>query len=351
MSNRPTDESLRAAPDDPRISVHELSEFVFCPRAGLVAQESQKEDTGRESGTEHLDYLPEYNLLELQRHLKRAADQVTWLLGAMALALVATVVAMILFNAYWIVAGLLVVCALIGPTVSPAKRLWVLARRYAAYERAGPRQPNLESAETESIGWWELHKAGFDATSYQGPLLDDELRLIGRPWRVLRRESWVIPVFTRRRPGPLRPQQFARIAAYCQLIAICEQVESPFGVVLDPGRYEATIIKNTPTAQRQFAEGLRLARRIVLASQAITDTDERRRFPAPPQNRRTGIRCPVGRPRRYRFGHTETDSYGQTLAPYGEIRNGQTYHSPCADRFCWTPPHESAFAWGWLDEV
>ena len=33
----------------PVIRVHELSEFVFCPRAGVIAHETAAEDTGEES--------------------------------------------------------------------------------------------------------------------------------------------------------------------------------------------------------------------------------------------------------------------------------------------------------------
>ena len=59
-------DEMRAVPS---LGIHVMTEFEYCPRAGLVAYESNREDTGEESSVENLDYLPLYDLREINREL------------------------------------------------------------------------------------------------------------------------------------------------------------------------------------------------------------------------------------------------------------------------------------------
>ena len=115
--------------------------------------------------------------------------------------------------------------------------------------KAQPRTPDLDSPDDEPIDWWEMRGAGFEAATYKEPLADPELRLAGKPWKVLRDYDVVIPVFKRNSSKPLQRQVYARIAAYCRLIERCEGVTCPYGLVLQAGTYEAIAVKNTAAAQ------------------------------------------------------------------------------------------------------
>ena len=49
--------------DKPKmIGVHTLSEFVFCPRAGVISHERQNDDAGVDTGFVDLSYSPDYDL-------------------------------------------------------------------------------------------------------------------------------------------------------------------------------------------------------------------------------------------------------------------------------------------------
>ena len=65
---------LEARGDDAKLGVHCLSEFVFCPRAGLCLYEQDEEFAEREEhGTG--GYLPIYDQVELERILKSVLEQ------------------------------------------------------------------------------------------------------------------------------------------------------------------------------------------------------------------------------------------------------------------------------------
>ena len=78
---------LVADSHDPWISVHTLGEYIFCPRAGLLAQETAGEDIGEEKffargGPRKIFYSIDEILRQLKTHLFGAAIAVT---GACAL--------------------------------------------------------------------------------------------------------------------------------------------------------------------------------------------------------------------------------------------------------------------------
>ncbi len=59
-------EASTAEPGQP-IGVHVLSEFVFCPRAGLIAMGQEQTDQGDDYWLRpNLDYKPSFTLYELR---------------------------------------------------------------------------------------------------------------------------------------------------------------------------------------------------------------------------------------------------------------------------------------------
>ena len=74
-------------------SVHELSQFVYCPRAGVIAVEAEKEDDGEEGRPINLGYLPKYILMNLETAIARYAIALFALLGIAVLAFIGAGVA------------------------------------------------------------------------------------------------------------------------------------------------------------------------------------------------------------------------------------------------------------------
>ena len=63
-----TKSRIAADPHTPWIGVHSLTEFMFCPRAGLLAHESG--DHERPEEQPNLRYLPEWSLEAIQQRLR-----------------------------------------------------------------------------------------------------------------------------------------------------------------------------------------------------------------------------------------------------------------------------------------
>ena len=69
-----SDGDMAAQDTTPWIGVHVLTEFIFCPRAGVIAFEQKRIDSGEEiDGAPRLDYLPDFEI-----ELIEAALQKTW---------------------------------------------------------------------------------------------------------------------------------------------------------------------------------------------------------------------------------------------------------------------------------
>ena len=70
-----THDPLTARDGDPHLTVHALSEFVFCPRAGLCIHEQDGEYEERERRAD-TSYLPIYFRDSLERELKRLLTRI-----------------------------------------------------------------------------------------------------------------------------------------------------------------------------------------------------------------------------------------------------------------------------------
>jgi hypothetical protein len=216
-----------------------------------------------------------------------------------------------------------------------AKLLWL---RKLALTASG-READPKRSEDQPVNWWELLRAGFDPTTPTGAFESPDLRLAGRPWRVLVRGSTQIPVFKKRHcTGPngqrIRDQHYARIAGYCRLIEEAVGAQSPYGIVLFDDCYEGIAINASKVgATELLIESLVDARTVIQNSHGNIAPD-----PAPPT---TCANCPVGRPRVHRPGQTETLRCGVPLPVFAARgADRRRYHSACGDRFSWLPPHQ-----------
>ena len=155
-SDHSKDERLNADPQDPRLSVHGLSEFVFCSRAGLCLHE-QEHDLDESEGDADLSYLPIHEPERLRLVLQTLTRQFLWILGGGL-----TVFFLLAFAAWysgrlvlWIAAGsalLLTVWGLYD------RGYWVYRaqRQLELWQDAIPGLPNADSPKIQDIDWRSL---------------------------------------------------------------------------------------------------------------------------------------------------------------------------------------------------
>lgn len=331
----PTD-GLEARNDDAKLGVHCLSEFVFCPRAGLCLYEQDEEFVEREErGTG--GYLPIYDQVELQRNLKAVLGQFwTVLVAGNTAAFVCAVIAWYTGRAsIWIAAGV-VFSATILVLIDRGYRVFVVTQYLKIWKDARPRLPDPDSPRTQDVHWCELMAAGFAAVEPMEPYVWDAWKLGGKPWRVLQHGDLRIPVFLHRTKWKgLFPQHFVRMTAYCRLLEVREGFRSPYGVILQSGSYAAVAIPNNSRSREALREALTKAR------SAIRDSEQANEFPPVPGNGAVCSECHLGRPRPFWKGQ----QFLRHQSPLPAIVTSRR-HSHCGDRFRWVPPHKNSQASG-----
>ncbi len=322
-----------ARPNDPYVAVYVLSEFIFCPRAAIVALEKDEEQD-EPVRQPRLDYVPR---LFVEYHIIQAIKSASLYL------LIALGVGLGLIAAIYFCWGLLPCYGVIGMVIasfvalSLALAMWTrlqsLLPQWWAAKSAAPKEPNPSSTDRQAVNWWEMRKSGYEAVQYRDKLSDEQWRLVGRPWRVLRKGGYRIPVFRMRGGGTkLRPQHYVRMAAYCRLLEVSEGAQSPYGIVLFPDSYSGETVPNAPWSRSMFHSALVNLRNLIASN----------RTPPAPEFRRCK-QCPLGRPIVYRPGETETMHRGVPLPVFGRTGvDDHTYHSACGDKFRWIPPHDRA---------
>jgi len=325
--------SMAAQPDDPRIN-------VFCPRAGLCAYEQDRDDEEEERPRRaNVNYLPMYNRDELERQLKRSMQ---WLWGSLLGGMVGTSLLGILSKLvewslpFVLMAGMV---AGLGFFAAIMSGYYAFVRRQCLqiYERAQPRLPDARSQKPEGLHWCELLAAGFTPVRPNDRYVDQGWKLAGKPKTVLIHGDLRIPVFRYRGDSDRIDRHFARMAAYCHLLQVCEGFKSPYGIVLWAGTYRAMSVPNCRKSRGAFHETLRVARGVI--------HEARQKEDVPPEPTSKDIlceNCPLGRPQVVLPGRRFI-RHGKPLPIYELGRIGDSslkYHSHCGDRFQWRPPYE-----------
>jgi len=326
---------LLANHDDPWLGVNLLSEFVFCPRAGLIESERSREDVGEdEEPPASVSYMPPHEISDIVWRIEQTTrGMARWLPVPAAACLITMVLA---WRLGWVpaMAGLFVTACLAKPIFTSLEELRKLKELLAFAESRKPVVPDPKIEANQDVNWWELRKAHFEPVKPPRGLEDDATHLIGKPWRILTREGMQIPVFKKRIDGPnpttVYRQHYARMAAYCYLLERATGAESPYGIILFGYTYTGVAL-NAKASRRHFREGLLAAR------QAIKDSQNSMLPPAPdPPDPCRG--CPHGKPSVKKTSTADSgDGNPKTIGA-----DGREYHSDCGDRFGWVPPHERA---------
>jgi hypothetical protein len=264
-----SDRPVRAANGDPPwIGIHVLSEFVFCPRAGVLTFELGHEDTGEERDrVPPLDYLPDF---------RAGVDRRTSATGVAGKSAVCCsewnrhVAGLLGVRSSWCVGYFDAVAAWpaadggLGNSSKHGKAIFTLVLRRNEALKAVPEARPGPRRTLQPVHWWNLLKAGFTPVEYAGPHRDAATRLLGRPWRVLEKGSLRIPVFRKLwGAAELYPQHFVRMAAYCHVIEQSEGGHSPYGIILFGYGYTGCTVPNIAAHRHAFGEALEKARKLI----------------------------------------------------------------------------------------
>ena len=337
--NHENDDLLAADADDPQLSVHGLSEFAFCPRAGLCLYEQDFEEDEREVKAD-LYFPPIHEPQKLALVLETVMRQFIWTLfgglGTFGLLVVAA----------WYLEWLGLWAAAAATLLVTARRLYdrgywgyTIQRQLELWQQVTPRMPDAESPKIQEVDWRDLIASEASPLTPQAAYPAPTWKLGGKPWRLLEYEDLRIPVFKHGGDwNGLFRQHFVRMAALCRLVEMNEGCRCPYGVIVKgPATYAAVTIPNTARTQTAFQEALLSAR------QTIRDAEELNIFPAKPDPS-TCSKCRFGAPvrlhRRKRFLR-----HGASIDPkVAKDPKKKKYHSHCGDRFRWMPPHRDAEA-------
>ena len=327
------------------LSVYALTEFVFCPRAGVVAFEN---DWTQDPADERVDlsyYLPR-SRADLEQHLNHALNRLWLWGGGVTIAVIGTLLAL-----WWGITSIALAGAVSCAVAASPLRKHIDATLQLVAQRRDlllwqARELALDAETPQPVDWRDFLQAGWAAVPCHEAYRDDARGLVGKPWCVVRRGSMTIPVWKLPQPTTtaepeIFPQHLVRMAAYCHLISTCEGRQTPCGVVLYGNTYRGTTLPYNAIAQQQLWREFDAANAI----RVKVDEDDRWKPLTPPATRCSG--CPCGAPRVYKEFHSEFRRNGEWIPVCGRTAaDKKLYHSACGDRFEWTPPHDRAAALG-----
>lgn len=120
-----------ASGDSPWIGIHVLSEFVFCPRAGVLSFELGSEETGEERDrVPPLDYLPDFELELIEERLQQEWQSVgRLLLGGIGALLIVFIVFGFLVRGVFLLLLLAGVGWWLGQLVKHGQTIFTLVQR------------------------------------------------------------------------------------------------------------------------------------------------------------------------------------------------------------------------------
>ena len=352
---------MYADPDEPWLGVHTLSEFAFCPRAGICSHDQSATDDGEElSDRPGFYHLPIFFIEEMTRCQKELA--VTLRIGMWFgfILLIGLVIAGVFLHPIFFIAAMFCgVISLIG-FITQTVRIAEVSRVMQEWDKANSEVPDVDIAKPTKIHWPNFIVAGYKPENLQHAMEEDNWKLRGKPWRMLRYGKLAIPVFLRNvteksaanqgdsETPYLYPQHYVRIAAYCHLIEKSEGLRVPYGIVLTRGSLTGVAIPNTQPNQETLIDAVADARRTM---RDVGNNPQE----CPSADPRHCVGCPYGNPDttdvRFPCRKSNKDQNPNVLKPYfvssrykdkeGEWHE-RRFHSHCGDRFVWLPPHDNA---------
>ncbi len=331
-----TADPLAAEVNDPKLSVHALSEFAFCPRAGLCLYEQNDDYEEREGGVD-VSYLPILEQADLEQMLKSYSTEFWgWLLAGGTGAVVCGVIALLSeYSVFWFGAAIIALVALVA-AIDRLRWAWQASEYLASWNAAQPRMPDADSPQVEDMSWCDLRASGFAIHDVPAAYSYEPWAFGGRPWKLLEYGDLRIPVFKYPRQWKgLYPKHFVRMTAYCALLEKCTDYRSPYGVIVRHKSLTATIVPKTQRSEDAFGGALQRAREHIKAAKEMDV------FPPVPGRGEICSDCPWGRPEIYRRGRVFLrDEIPIDPKPIRGPRR-RRFHSHCGDRFRWLPPHKA----------
>lgn len=327
----------------PEVRVHVLSEQVFCPRAAILALESE-DDCGEEARPlgPRLDGFENYDEHRFAEELHTRWRQLSLWLTLLAPAILFVLAVWWLTTPIWGAVVSLPVFFLLAKIWDSVVAIIAVVREQAIFRAASPAEIDMTSDQVRDVNWWALRKAGFDCYKPQDSHHDLSERLAGRPWRILTKGTTLrIPVIRKHRGDRVwRTQHLVRVAAYCKLIETCESADAPFGILMFADSKECLIIPNNNVAKMHFEKAMENTRELMVSYAGG------KYVPQEPTDARCHG-CHWGEPCEYEEGVTDTVLNGNRLSPLQtRAKNSKYYHCPCGDKYGGVPPHDDAIALG-----
>jgi hypothetical protein len=313
-----------------KVTVHTLSEFMFCNRAGAIAFAQQEMDEVDEPPKRvNLDYLPNYDIALIEEAIAAAFREIRWLVSLGVVLIAGTTFLWSRGFSFGVLTGTILLGLAGWRLIRRIRQVVIRASRRREALTAAGKEPLEALAEMQQVNWWALLRAGYESEVLDLVLYDDELQLAGRAWRVLKKGSLRIPVVKVKRPAtddlPIpKAHHCARVTAYCRLIERNIGGESPFGIVLFGDSYQGWTVPKTPVLQAELVEIVKLARSCLAGKEEVLG----------PATTALCKGCPHGEPMVVSAENTRS---GRTSPVDGKL-----YQSHCGDRFAWFPPHAKA---------
>ena len=164
------DTLAQASGDDPWIGVHLLTEFVFCPRAGLLEYEKrtdgEPEDPAAPLGW-NLGSMPLlYDRDASERHLGRRLPLMLTALVCLVAGIALGVVSNWAEHPRSIFVAVLLVVSGLGYLVRYGATVIRLAMQRQQALAAEACEPSVDGADGQSVNWWSMLAAGFESIRY-----------------------------------------------------------------------------------------------------------------------------------------------------------------------------------------
>ena len=323
------------------LSVHALGQYVFCPRAAILAAE-RGDERDIDEPPPRLTFLPNFDLERIEELLSKSLKQ---LLLAVVL-IFGLMVSMTLSSqdqnpTQFNLAAATFFFALLWTAHLVTSIVQLTIRRIAAL-RAEAREPEPTFVRTEPVNWWSILNAGFEPIRYQRPFQHPELPLEGCPWRVLQKESLRIPVIKTggdrlgNGKGQLFPKHEVRITAYALLLEADGHMKVPYGLVFPADSPRGMAFAITDNHRRQAVQLL------AEFEQKLNDSQQRDIHPGLPENRNRCANCDFGKPIATSLREVASARKAGEQIVVLQGRTDDVFHCECGDRFGSAPPHRDS---------
>ncbi len=323
------------------LSVHALGQYVFCPRAAILAAE-RGDERDIDEPPPRLTFLPTFDLERIEELLSKSLKQ---LLLAVVLIL-GLMVSMTLSSqdqnpTQFNLAAATFFFALLWTAHLVTSIVQLTIRRIAAL-RAEAREPEPTFVGTEPVNWWSMLNAGFEPIRYQRPFQHPELPLEGCPWRVLQKESLRIPVTKTggdrlgNGKGQLFPKHEVRLTAYALLLEADGHMKVPYGLVFPVDSPRGMAFAITDNHRRQAVQLL------AEFEQKLNDSQQRDIHPGLPEHRNRCANCDFGKPIATSLREVASARKAGEQIVVLQGRTDDVFHCECGDRFGSAPPHKDS---------